>query len=249
MAKKQKKGKKTDVERRVPDSRPPRSSLRLNFEAVCQAVILALFVRTYVAEAYKIPTSSMVPTLLIGDHLVVNKLVYRPALTPLEENLVPTRSVRRGDIIVFRSPIEPETNVVKRVIGLPGERLRIEKKRVYIDDEVLDEPYAHFETPASDDDPNTFYEMRGENFAEITIPDDHYFMMGDNRDNSYDSRYWGPLPGELVRGRALIVYWSYDALTEEYLETDLVKKVKNLFSTVIHFFGRTRWGRTFHLPR
>jgi signal peptidase I len=249
MAKKQKKGKRTDTERQEPESGPSRSSLRLNFEAVCQAVILALFVRTFVAEAYKIPTSSMVPTLLIGDHLVVNKLVYRPTLTPVEENLAPTRTVRRGDIIVFRSPIEPETNVVKRVIGLPGERLRIEKKQVYIDDETLDEPYAHFQTPAGGNDPNTFSEMRGDNFSEITIPDDHYFMMGDNRDNSYDSRYWGPLPGDLVRGRALMVYWSYDASTEEYLETNWIKKFKNLVSTVFNFRKNTRWKRTFLLPR
>jgi signal peptidase I len=248
MAKKQKKDKKADVSPKERDSRPTRSSLRLNFEAVCQAVILALFVRTFVAEAYKIPTTSMVPTLLVGDHLVVNKLVYRPTLSPVEKSLSPTRSIRRGDIIVFRSPIEPETNVVKRVIGLPNERLRIEQKKVFINDEVLDEPYAHFQAPDKGDDPNAFYEMRGDNFSEITIPADHYFMMGDNRDNSYDSRYWGPLPGDLVRGRALMVYWSYDATTEEYLETNLVKKVKNLFSTVFHFFSRTRWGRTFHLP-
>lgn len=225
------------------------SSLRLNFEAVCQAVILALFCRSFVAEAYKIPTASMEPTLLIGDHLVVNKMLYTPATGPIDNIVAPSRKVRRGDIVVFRSPAEPEQNVVKRVIGLPGESIRIEKKRVYINGELLDEPYAYFSRPAPEDSHNPFIDTRGDNLPRTVVPENHFFVMGDNRDNSYDSRFWGTLPGDLIRGRALMVYWSYDATTEEYLETDFAQRIKNLASTAVHFFSRTRWERTFQLAR
>lgn len=226
-----------------------RSSLRLNFEAICQAVILALFCRSFVAEAYKIPTASMEPTLLIGDHLVVNKLIYPPTRAANVGPLIPSRVVRRGDIVIFRSPADPEQNVVKRVIALPGESIYIENKQVYIDGQPLDEPYAHFSRPPENETVDYLHEFRGANMPEVVIPKNHYFMMGDNRDNSYDSRMWGTLDGTLIRGRALMVYWSYDATTQEYLETDTVERIKNLASTVIHFFSRTRWSRTFLLAR
>lgn len=225
------------------------SSLRLNFEAVCQAVILALFCRSFVAEAYKIPTASMEPTLLIGDHLVVNKMLYTPATGLIDNIVAPSRKVRRGDIIVFRSPAEPEQNVVKRVVGLPGESIHIEKKRVYINGERLDEPYAYFSKPVQEDSQSPFFDSRGDNLPATVVPEHHYFVMGDNRDNSYDSRFWGTLPGDLIRGRALMVYWSYDATTEEYLETEFAQRIKNLASTVVYFFSRTRWERTFQLAR
>jgi signal peptidase I len=225
----------------------PRSSLRLNIEAICQAVILALFFRTFVAEAYKIPTSSMEPTLLIGDHLVVNKMIFSRTLETL--GITPLRDIHRGDIVVFKSVEEPEKNVVKRVIGLPGESVHIEKKQVFIDGEPLAEPYAVFNDPVASNGSDAYSNFRGDNMMERVIPDGQFFVMGDNRDNSYDSRFWGTLPGKMVRGRANLVYWSYDATTEEYLETNFIERIKDLGSVAIHFFTRTRWSRTFHLPR
>jgi len=233
----------------VESSGKRHSSLRLNFEAVCQAVILALFCRSFVAEAYKIPTASMEPTLLIGDHLVVNKMLYSPATALIDKTVAPSREVRRGDIVVFRSPAEPEQNVVKRVIGLPGESIHIEKKRVYINGKALEEPYAYFSKPAQEDSQNPFLDTRGDTMPQTSVPANHYFVMGDNRDNSYDSRFWGTLPGDLIRGRALMVYWSFDATTEEYLETKLWPRFKNLVSTAFYFFSDTRWERTFQLAR
>ena len=135
------------------------------------------------------------------------------------------------------------------MIGLPGESIRIDKKQVYINGKPLAEPYAVFNKPVSSNGYDAFTSFRGDNMVEITIPDDNYFVMGDNRDNSYDSRYWGTLPGKMIRGRANVVYWSYDATTEEYLETNLIERIKDLGSVAIHFFTRTRWDRTFYLPR
>jgi signal peptidase I len=243
--KKKEKEKEKTIEAEAPKN--PRSSLRLNFEAICQAVILALFCRTFVAEAYKIPTASMDPTLFIGDHLVVNKMIFTRSLEAL--GIIPTRGIQRGDIVVFKSVEEPDKNVVKRVIGLPGESVRIDKKQVYINGEPLPEPYAVFNKPAGSNGYDAFANFRGDNMVEMTVPDDNYFVMGDNRDNSYDSRFWGTLPGKMIRGRANVVYWSYDATTEEYLETNFIERIKDLGSVAIHFFTRTRWDRTFYLPR
>jgi signal peptidase I len=244
-----KKKKDKEKKKEEPSEAPknPRSSLRLNFEAICQAVILALFCRTFIAEAYKIPTASMEPTLLIGDHLVVNKMIFTRTLETL--GIFPMRDVQRGDIVVFKSVEEPERNVVKRVIGLPGESIRIDKKQVFIDGEALAEPYAVFNKPVGSNGDDALSSFRGNNMLEVTVPDDQYFVMGDNRDNSYDSRFWGTLPRKMIRGRANVVYWSYDATTEEYLETNPIERIKDLFSVAIHFFTRTRWDRTFYLPR
>lgn len=240
------KKKKKEPEPETPKEK--RSSLRLNFESVCYAVVLALFCRTFMAEAYKIPTSSMEPTLLIGDHLVVNKMLYSAAATALGRGLAPLRNVRRGDIVVFKSPAEPDRNIVKRVIGLPGEQIRISNRQIYIDDEPLEEPYAYYSSSESKGD-RSYSNSHRDNTEESIVPEGHYFVMGDNRDNSYDSRFWGTLPGKLIKGRALFVYWSYDAPTAEYLETNLWERVKDIGSVAIHFFSRTRWDRFFNPAR
>ena len=171
------------------------------------AVILALFVRTFVVQAFKIPTGSMENNLLIGDHLLVNKFVFAPTATGLEDALLPVEPIRRGDVIVFKFPEEPERDFIKRVIGLPGETLELRRKRVYIDDVRLDEPYVRFLSPPDREDGSPF-DVR-EQYGPVTVPEGHYFMMGDNRDNSEDSRYWGFLPEAYIKGRALFVYFSF----------------------------------------
>ncbi len=222
-----------------------KSTLREYFEAIVIAVILSLFVRTWVVQAFKIPTGSMENNLLIGDHLLVNKFVSGPTASGLERSLLPMRDPRRGDVIVFKYPDEPERDFIKRVIGLPGETLELRNKKVYINGQPLDEPYVHFLETSADAQEVTSFDVR-ERYGPVRIPEGQYFVMGDNRDNSQDSRYWGFLPRHYVKGRALMIYWSYDSGPEEYVETGLGGTIKRLFSVVTHFFTRTRWERIFN---
>jgi signal peptidase I len=222
-----------------------KSTLREYFEALVTAVILALFVRTWVVQAFKIPTGSMENNLLIGDHLLVNKLVSGPSLTSFERMILPLREPKRGDVMVFKYPDEPERDFIKRVIGLPGDTLELRSKKVYINGQPLDEPYVHFLEPASEGQEVTQFDVR-ERYGPVRIPDGQYFVMGDNRDNSQDSRYWGFLPRHYIKGKALMIYWSYDSGQEEYVDSGLGATVKRLFSVVTHFFTRTRWERIFN---
>ncbi len=185
-----------------------KSVLREYAESLIIAVVLALFVRTWVFQAFKIPTGSMEPNLLVGDHLIVNKMIFSPAVTGLERALMPRRVVRRGDVMVFKYPEEPERDFIKRVIGLPGERLELRRKTIYINGEPLVEPYAHLSEPASESAGVTG-DLR-EFYGPVTVPAGQYFMMGDNRDNSQDSRYWGFLPAHYVKGKALFIYFSFE---------------------------------------
>jgi signal peptidase I len=222
-----------------------KSTIREYAESIVIAVILALFVRTWVVQAFKIPTGSMENNLLIGDHLLVNKFVFGPTASRIERALLPVRDVRRGDVIVFKYPDEPERDFIKRVIGLPGETLELRAKKVYIDGQPLDEPYVHFLQPASESQEVTSFDVR-ENFRPVRVPEGFYFVMGDNRDNSQDSRYWGFLPRHYIKGRALMIYWSYESGREDYLEEGVGATAKRLFSVVTHFFTKTRWERLFH---
>ncbi len=225
-----------------------KSTLREYFESIVIAVILALFIRTFVVQAFKIPTGSMENNLLIGDHLLVNKMVYGPASTPIERAVLPVGTIKRGDVIVFKYPEEPDRDFIKRVIGLPGETLEVREKKVYINGSPLEEPYVHFlQPPSATSDLNevTSFDVR-ERYGPVTVPADQYFMMGDNRDNSQDSRYWGFLPRELVKGKALVIYWSYEAGREDYQENGPGATLRGLGSVFVHFFTRTRWDRMFH---
>ena len=186
-----------------------KSTVREYFESIVIAVILALFVRTWVVQAFKIPTGSMENNLLIGDHLLVNKFVFGPTATGLERAVLPMHDIRRGEIIVFKYPDEPERDFIKRVIGLPGDMIELKSKKVYVNGQALDEPYVHFLTPAAVGSEVTSADVR-ENYGPVTVPPDQYFVMGDNRDNSQDSRYWGYLPRHYVKGKALMIYWSYE---------------------------------------
>lgn len=225
-----------------------KSTVREYFESIVIAVIMALFIRTFVVQAFKIPSASMEPNLLIGDHLVVNKFVFAPTANAFERLALPVRPIRRGDVVVFKYPEDPERDFVKRVIGLPGETLEVRQKKVYINDRPLDEPYVRFLEPPSAPsarDETTSTDVR-ERFGPVTIPADQYFCMGDNRDNSQDSRYWGFLPRSYVKGRALMVYWSFESEPEAYEPQGTTDRIRRLLSVAIHFFTGTRWSRLLH---
>jgi signal peptidase I len=184
-----------------------KSVVREYFEALVIAVALALFVRTWVFQAFKIPTGSMEPNLLVGDHLIVNKMVHAPALTAFERAILPHREIRRGEVIVFKFPQDPTRDFIKRVIGVPGDRIELKRKTLYVNGEARQEPYAHYFLPLSPDGERRSDDLR-EEYGPVTVPAGQYFMMGDNRDNSEDSRFWGFMPATYVKGQALFIYFS-----------------------------------------
>lgn len=210
-----------------------KSTAREYFESIVVAVILALFVRTFVFQAFKIPTGSMEPNLLVGDHLLVNKFVFGPTAFDLGRTLLPMRAIERGDIVVFKFPEEPERDFIKRIIGLPGDTLQVRGHQVLINGTALDEPYAHYMFPPAPGDGHST-DVRV-NYGPVTVPEGHYFAMGDNRDNSEDSRFWGVLPAEYVKGRALVIYWSFEPAAGS--------------NPITGFFSGTRWGRLLHIIR
>jgi len=225
-----------------------KSIVREYFESIVIAVILALFIRTFVVQAFKIPTGSMEENLLIGDHLLVNKFVFGPTASRLERAVLPVGTLARGDVVVFKYPVEPDRDVIKRVIGLPGETIEVKEKKVYINGKPFEEPYVHFLAPPaaqSELHEVTSFDVR-ERYGPVTVPANQYFVMGDNRDNSQDSRYWGFLPRENVKGKALVIYWSYEAEREDYQDEGAGATLKGLVSVFAHFFTRTRWDRMLH---
>jgi len=232
----------------VTDAPAPfkKSVAREYLESVVVAVILALFIRTFVVKAFKIPTGSMQPNLLIGDHLLVNKVIYSPSALPLEDRILAKKPIERGHVVVFKFPEDPTRDFIKRVIGLPGETVELRNKKVYINGQALEEAsYVHFLTPPSNDYQEVTSADVRERFGPVTVPADKYFVMGDNRDNSRDSRFWRFLPRDQVKGRALLVYWSYNASREEYARTGIVAWLRDTLSA----FGKTRWNRFFHVIR
>ena len=235
-------------QQKMADTTFRKSTLREYFESIVIAVILALFIRTFVVQAFKIPTGSMENNLLIGDHLLVNKFAMGPAASRLERALLPARTVARGDILVFKYPEDPDRDYIKRVIGLPGETVEVREKKVYINGVPLDEPYVHFLQPpgaGADLHEVTSIDVR-ERYGPVTVPENQYFAMGDNRDNSADSRYWGFLPRDYVKGKALLIYWSYQSDREDYEDASAGATIRKLGSVFAHFFTRTRWDRMLH---
>jgi len=222
-----------------------RSITREYLEALIIAAIFLQFANTFVVQTYYIPSGSMMNTLLVGDHLFVNRFIYGPAPTDLERKLLPLRPVRRGDIIVFRSKENRHIDIVKRCVGLPGDIIREVKKKLFINGKSVDDSaYAIHEStyPLNDDDPR-------QTFGPFQVPPHSYFCMGDNRDNSYDSRFWGELPANYLLGRAFAIYWSYGGTTSDGTWHGLGQKVSDLARTAAGFFSKTRWERTFRLVR
>jgi signal peptidase I len=221
-------------------------------------IILLLFGTTTLVQAFVIPTGSMEDTLLVGDHLLVDKLAYAPA-GAITKHLLPYSDVHRGDIIVFRYPIDIKQTFVKRVMGVPGDHIRLQNKQVYLNGHLLTEPYVVHKLDYIDSyrdnfpsDPNSplfppaqaMLERDVKN-GEVVVPPDHYFAMGDNRDQSLDSRYWGFVPRANIIGKPLVIYWSYEASTDDLSNPSVT--IPHLIDVVIHFPTKTRWSRTLRL--
>jgi signal peptidase I len=224
----------------------PKSLARDYFETIVTCVIFVLFARTFVFQQSKIPTGSMIPTLLIGDYIMVNKFVTAPPgpgiLGAIEKRLLPMRDIHRGDIVVFKFPEEPEKDYIKRVIGLPGETIEVRDRQVYIDGRPLDEPYKVHRNPRG-------LNIDQDDYPATHIPESSYFCMGDNRDNSRDSRSWGFVPRDYVKGRAFMIWWSYEEDRDDWLHTSVSDRLQAIASKIGHLFTKSRWERTFQIIR
>jgi len=231
-----------------------------SLQSLMGTVVIAIFVITFIVQAFQIPSESMENTLLIGDYLLVNKLCYGG--TGLGDHLMPYQKIARGDIIVFHYPVDPQQHFVKRVIGVPGDRLRMVNKRVFINGKPLDEPYVHFVEPLNDQFRDSFprvdipaRRLEGDWWlqmqklvvdGQLIVPEGHYFVMGDNRDDSLDSRYWGFVPQENIIGRPLIIYWSVRDW-DRNPSASITGRLSHLAYAVTHIFQITRWNRTLRL--
>jgi len=211
------------------------------FELIAETAIFVFFVMTFVVQAFQIPTGSMIPKLLIGDFLLVNKLAYvRPAF-PVEDWLIPHKRITRKDIVVFKWPEDLRKDYVKRVIGMEGDKVEIRAKQLYINDQPVDEPYkVHKEIPASAKDDEYRYDLAiGANFGPVRVPTGHLFVMGDNRDDSADSRTWGFVHLANIKSRHWIIYFSYEAKRDAFQKTSFGDRLKKIVS----FLPKARWGR------
>jgi signal peptidase I len=227
------------------------SWFREYYEAILVAVIFTLFVRTYVAQAFKIPTGSMEDNLLIGDHLFVNKFIYAPHWdTPLH-SLLPYREVQRGDVVVFKYPQDPRRDFIKRAVGVPGDELKISNKVLTINGkEEVNPRVVHKDPQIYPDTPFLPASLRSrDHFGPFVVPEQFVFCMGDNRDNSYDSRFWGPVPRSYLKGRAVIIYWSFEAEPNAHEWRGWAARLKQLAGVALRFFTGTRWERTLTLVR
>jgi signal peptidase I len=244
----------------------PKVRMRNSIAEWAVMVLLLLFGTTTLAQAFVIPTGSMQDTLLIGDHVLVDKLAYAPA-GPISRHLLPYEDPKHGDIIVFRYPADISQTLVKRLIGTPGDRLKVSNGVVYRNGIRLNEPYVYHKYGDSigfDDFPHDCCLPVKEKLAtqmqldmlshhvvqgEVVVPPNMYFAMGDDRDNSSDSRFWGFVPRKNIIGRPLFVYWSYRASTEDLTASSADSMFRHVIDLGEHFFTRTRWERTFKLVR
>ena len=241
-----------------PDEHPYHAPQRGFIAEWTVTIILLLFGTTSLVQAFVIPTGSMEDTLLIGDHLLVDKLAYAPA-GPVSKWTLPYRDVHRGDIIVFRYPVDIKQTFVKRAIGVPGDHIRLIDKKLILNGHAVDEPYVYHKTEYIDSyrdnfpsDPNVHVAESAIDMltnhvqnGDVVVPPGYVFAMGDNRDSSLDSRYWGFVPRENIIGKPLIIYWSYDAPTDALADPSI--SMDHIVDLVTHFPTKTRWKRTFRL--
>jgi signal peptidase I len=218
-----------------------KSVVREYFELIAETAVFVFFVMTFVVQAFQIPTGSMEPTLLVGDFLLVNKLAYTRPVLPLEGAILPHKVMARKDIVVFKWPKDLTKDFVKRVIALEGEKVEIKDKQVFINDKPIDEPYkVHSDSQVfAKNDTYHYDDVIRDNYGPVIVPTGHCFVMGDNRDNSADSRYWGFLPLNYIKGKPWVIYFSYGAERDAWQKTSLKARLKKIVS----FIPKARWGR------
>lgn len=245
------------------DAEKKRADWLSSLESLLTTVVIAVFVITFVVQAFQIPSESMEKTLLIGDYLLVDKLTYGGATW--DDRILPYQPVRRGDIIVFHYPVHPSQDFVKRVVGVPGDRVRLVNRQVQVNGVFLAEPYVIHRSPVHDVFRDEF--PRGSlvpqvearwwlqmkklvEDGELIVPEGSFFVLGDNRDDSADSRYWGFVPRENIIGRPLLVYWSLRSTGDDLpVSSAPGDKLYHFAYAVSHLFQMTRWNRTFHLVK
>jgi signal peptidase I len=253
-------------ENKPPNEEKPRETTVEFLASLAAVLVTGLFIITFVLQAFEIPSSSMENTLLIGDHVFVNRVLFAPQ-TRWVGALLPYREIRQGDIVVFLSPSVPGLYVVKRIIGIPGDRIHLRDGWVYRNGQKLDESYVQHSggdyvpyrdnfpaVPASDGDPNVAQawkialptHIEGD---DVVVPSSSYFGMGDNRDVSLDSRFWGFIPQANVVGRPMFVYWSFETPPYQYLQTGVSQRLGFLGHIITHFFDGTRWARSLKVVR
>jgi len=257
--------KEKDKQEDAPEQKPKETTVEF-LASLAGVLVTGLFIITFVLQAFEIPSSSMEETLLIGDHVFVNREQFAPPTSWLGP-VLPYRDIRRGDIVVFLSPETPGLFVVKRIMGIPGDHIHLRDGVVYRNGQKLDEPYAQHKladyNPYRDNFPalpaSDMYGVHNEKWQrgfrshlegdDIVVPANSYFAMGDNRDVSYDSRYWGFIPRPNVIGRPMFIYWSFVTPSDQYQMRDLGDRLGFVAHIVIHFFDETRWSRTLRVPR
>lgn len=224
-----------------------KSTFREYFELIAETAVFVFFVMTFVVQAFQIPTGSMEPTLLIGDFLLVDKFVYTRPPFSWEQKILPQKKLERYDIVVFKYPEELSKDYVKRVIALEGEKVEIRNKQVYVNGESIPEEYkVHSDRQIYGRNEYYHYdEVIRDNFGPVIVPSGYCFVMGDNRDNSYDSRYWGFLPINYIKGRPWMIYFSYKAEKDAYLKTSLRERLKKF----VNFILKARWKRILHIVK
>ena len=247
-----------------------KSALRDTLESLVVTVILAVFGTTFVVQAFKIPTGSMEDTLLIGDHLLVNKFAFA-AHSPALDRLLPYRQVHRDDVVVFKYPYDDQTQepgeyFVKRVIAVPGDRVKLVHRQVFVNGQQVEEPFVNYGSPPDPPQPtDDFPPPDGDEYltprwsaeiskyvdqdGELVAPPGKYFVMGDHRERSWDGRFWGLVPRELISGRPLLIYWSFETPQGEYSRTSLADRLSQTVDLIVHFIPKTRWRRTFKFVR
>ena len=249
----------------VVDEKPRETPVEF-FASLAELLIIVLFIMTFVLQNFEIPSSSMEDTMLIGDHVLVNREQFAPA-THWMGPLLPYRDIHRGDIVVFLSPEEKGLFVVKRIIGVPGDRIHLRDGDVYRNGEKLVERYVQHKVanydPYRDNfpsvPPSEMYGVTSQEWeanlpsyiqgGDVIVPENGYFAMGDNRDVSKDSRYWGFIPRKNVIGRPLFIYWSFVTPPDQYQMRGAADRLAFLAHIVIHFFDETRWSRTFRIVK
>ena len=254
--------KENKAENVVVEEKPKETTVEF-LASLAAVLVTGLFIITFVMQAFEIPSSSMENTLLIGDHVFVNRIQFAPK-SSWAGPLLPYRDVRHGDIVVFLSPAEPGLYVVKRIIGTAGDHIHLRNGVVYRNGEELKEPYVihpqdSIPNPYRDNFPavppsesyNVYPSWEQElpmhiQGDDLVVPPDHYFAMGDNRDNSWDCRYWGFVDRNAIMGRPFLIFWSVNATSADYGQSTFTQRLRSVFDTLVHLPARTRWSRMLH---